>query len=160
MRKTSLRGLPGGLGSAVPPDPGMYANFLRRAGSLTTGTSSSRRPETPAEAALDSAQRSTSIGSNDDPCRLRAWKRDRASPQRRVLRDLAPGLEGEAPGPQPVRQRASVADPHRILWNASRFYLKPRGVRPVCSAPSHRHRFALGWCFIDFETAFHFDSIC
>jgi peptide/nickel transport system substrate-binding protein len=116
----------GGLGSASPPDPGMYANFVRSSGLTHYWNIKQPSPQTPAEAALDSLYEHV-IGSNDDAARLRAWKQIVQRINDECLVIWLPVSRAKLPVRNRFGNVRPVGIPHRILWNAPSFYVKPRG---------------------------------
>ncbi len=117
-----------GLGSAVPPDPAMYANFVTSHGGTHYWNVKQDHPATPAEAELDRLYREVA-GTSDMTRRLPAWKRivelinDECFviwlPTQKIM--------------LPVRNRFGnvhpTAVPHRVLWNIDRVFVKPSTAR-------------------------------
>lgn len=119
----------GGLGSTIPPDPGLGANFYLSSGSTHFWNARQRRPETPAEASLDSLF--DAIVSTVDPearKRISAQMEDIIGEQAWVI--WLPVLKLKVP----VRNRFGNVEPstmrHRILWNIETVFVKSAAAKP------------------------------
>jgi peptide/nickel transport system substrate-binding protein len=114
----------GGLGSTIPPDPGLGANFYLSSGSTHFWNARQPHPETPAEASLDSLF--DAIVSTVDPKarkRISAQMEDIIGEQGWVV--WLPVLKLKVP----VRNRFGNIEPsairHRILWNIETVFVRP-----------------------------------
>jgi peptide/nickel transport system substrate-binding protein len=118
-----------GLGGAVPPDPAMCGNFYRSSGATHFWNVRQTRPETPAEARVDSLFDRLLL-----PGTL-AERRGLSSRIDRILDEECwliwlPVMKVELP----VRDRfGNVAPnllPHRVLWNSETVFVRPGSRRP------------------------------
>ncbi len=113
-----------GLGSASPPDPGMYPNFIKSSGLTHYWHTRQPRPSTPAEARLDQLF-DQNVYTTDIAVRHRTY------------REMSQLINDECwvvwmPTQLfrvPVRSRFGnvwpTPVPHRILWNIDCVYVKP-----------------------------------
>jgi len=118
----------GGLGAAVPPDPGMGGNFYRSSAVSHFWNTRQARPESPDEARLD-ALFDELISTGD----LSTRRRISAEMDRLVNAESwviwLPTMKVKLP----VRNRFGNVHPslipHRLLWNIETVFVKPRGGR-------------------------------
>ena len=115
-----------GLGSAVPSDPGMGPNFWKSSGLTHYWNVAQPRPDTPAEARIDSLFQ-VCIGTTDLAARKAAYRQ-----MAEILNDECfviwlPTLELKIP----IRSRFGNVHPsqmpHRILWNSAVLFDKHPG---------------------------------
>ncbi len=117
-----------GLTGAVPPDPGMVSNFYRSSAVSHFWNVRQPRPESPAEARLDSLFEEVLL-----PRSLAARRRISAQMDRVLMEQCwliwLPTMKAELP----VRNRFGnvhpSAVPHRLLWNIETVFVRPRGTR-------------------------------
>jgi len=116
----------GGLGSAVPSDPGMGPNFWRSSGLTHYWDIGQPKPETRAEARIDSLFQAC-VGTTDLAARKAAYHQ-----MAQILNDECfviwlPTLELKIP----IRNRFGNVHasqmPHRILWNSAVLFDKRPG---------------------------------
>ena len=116
----------GGLGSAVPSDPGMGPNFWRSSGLTHYWDIGQPKPDTPAEARIDSLFQAC-VGTTDLAARKAAYHQ-----MAQILNDECfviwlPTLELKIP----IRNRFGNVHasqmPHRILWNSAVLFDKRPG---------------------------------
>jgi len=117
-----------GLGGAVPPDPAMCGNFYRSSGATHFWNLRQLRPETAAEARVDSLFGRLLLPGTAAARRALSSRMDRILNEECWLVWL-PVMKVELP----VRERfGNVAPnllPHRVLWNIETVFVKPRGGR-------------------------------
>ena len=107
-----------GLGSAVPSDPGMGPNFWRSSGLTHYWDIGQPRPETPAEARIDSLFQAN-LGTTDLAARKAAYHQMAETLNDECFVIWLPTLELR----MPVRSRFGNVHPspmpHQILWNST-----------------------------------------
>jgi peptide/nickel transport system substrate-binding protein len=113
-----------GLGAAVPPDPAMCSNFYRSSGATHFWNLRQVRPETAAEARVDSL-----FGRLLLPGTV-AERRSLASAMDRVLNEQCwlvwlPVMRIELPVRDRFGNLAPNLLPHRVLWNIETVFVKP-----------------------------------
>ena len=117
-----------GLGSAVPPDPGMYANFLTSKGIAHYWDIKQDHPATPAEAELDRLYAEV-IASSDPAKRMEPWKRIVRTLNDECFVIWLPSQKIMVP----VRNRFGnvhpTVIPQRVLWNIDRVFVKQSSTR-------------------------------
>jgi peptide/nickel transport system substrate-binding protein len=112
-----------GLGSAVPPDPGMAANVYRSSGLTHFWHIRQRRPATPEEARIDSLMEvNLTAGSM-------AERKDTYAEMTRILDDQAyfiwlPVLRIKIPVRNGYGNLHPTVIPHRVLWNIDRVFAR------------------------------------
>jgi peptide/nickel transport system substrate-binding protein len=114
-----------GLGSAVPADPGMGANFWKSTGMTHYWDmrQPEGRPDTPAEARLDAAfQRN--VGTTDLAARRAAYHDMSQTLNDECLVVWLPTLLMRLPVSDRYGNVHPSPMPHRILWNADRIFQK------------------------------------
>ena len=114
----------GGLGTVVPPDPAMGANFYRSSGATHFWNAGQPRPETPAEARLDSLFEA--VESNGDP----ALRRRVSAEMDRLIDEQCWVIWLPVSNARlPVRNRFGNLQPsgirHRLLWNIETVFVRP-----------------------------------
>jgi peptide/nickel transport system substrate-binding protein len=117
-----------GLGAAVPPDPGMCGNFYRSSAVSHFWNIRQARPETAAEARVDSLFDEL-LSPRELPDRQRL-----SAEIDRIVNDQCWVIWLPTMGIQmPVRNRFGNVQPsilpHRLLWNIETVFLKPQGGR-------------------------------
>ena len=114
-----------GLGSAVPSDPGMGANFWKSTG-ITHYWDMKQpegKPDTPAEARIDAAfQRN--VGTPDLAGRKQAYHDMSQTLNDECFLVWLPTLELKIPVSDRYGNVHPSPMPHRILWNADRIFQK------------------------------------
>ena len=119
----------GGLGSVIPPDPGMGANFYRSSGATHFWNARQVTPETAGEAKLDSL-----FEAIESTTQL-AVRRRLSAEMDQVIGDQCwviwlPVNDVKVP----VRNRFGNVAPssirHRLLWNIETIYVKPVARKP------------------------------
>jgi peptide/nickel transport system substrate-binding protein len=117
-----------GLQSAVPPDPGMGQNVWKSSGLTHYWNIKQPKPETPAEAHVDELMRQN-VGTLDMAERKRTWVEMQNAINDECFVEWLPTLIYKAP----VRNRFGNVHPsvipHRIIWNITRVFVKPKGAR-------------------------------
>jgi ABC-type transport system substrate-binding protein len=118
-----------GLGAAVPPDPAMCGNFYRSSGATHFWNVRQARPETAAEARVDSLFDRLLL-----PGTLAA-RRGLSSRIDRILNEECwliwlPVMKVELPVRERFGNIAPTLLPHRVLWNSDVLFVKPRSRRP------------------------------
>jgi len=112
-----------GLGSAVPPDPVMYANFLSSKGASHYWNVRQAHPATPAEARIDALDAELAE-SGDEAVRMRAWKEIVRTLNDECFVVWLPSQKIMVP----IRNRFGnvhpTVVPHRVLWNIDRVFVK------------------------------------
>jgi len=118
----------GGLGAAVPPDPGMGGNFYRSRAVSHFWNTRQARPETPQEARLDSLF--------DEIVLLRPLpERQRISAEMdRIIDEQCwviwlPTMKIKLPVRDRFGNLHPTILPHRLIWNIERVFVKPQGRR-------------------------------
>jgi peptide/nickel transport system substrate-binding protein len=114
-----------GLGSAVPSDPAMAANFYRSSGATHYWHARQRTPETAAEREIDHLFE-VLADSLDESVRHATWTR-----VQRVLNDQCfvvwlPSQVMKIPVRNGFGNLQPVALPHRVLWNIDRVFERQR----------------------------------
>jgi peptide/nickel transport system substrate-binding protein len=115
-----------GLGSASPPHPAMYANFVTSRGTTHYWHVRQERPETPAEARLDALYEQV-IAAHEDSAQFAPWKEIVQVFNDECFVVWLPVQKIKVP----VRNRFGnihpTIVPHRILWNIDRVFVKDGG---------------------------------
>lgn len=114
----------GGLGAAIPPDPGMGPNFFRSSGATHYWHMRQPAPATPEEARVDSLF--DQLVSTTDMERRRAAFAE----IERVLGEqcwsiMLPTLRVKLPVRNGFGNIQPSVIPHRLLWNSDRIFVKP-----------------------------------
>ncbi|MBI1798681.1 MAG: ABC transporter substrate-binding protein [Candidatus Eisenbacteria bacterium] len=113
-----------GLGSAVPPDPAMAANFYRSSGTTHYWNVRQSAPETAAEREID--RRFEVLADTLDPgARHASWKRIEQIINQQCLLVWLPSQMIRLPVRDGFGNLHPVALPHRLLWNIDRVFVKP-----------------------------------
>jgi peptide/nickel transport system substrate-binding protein len=115
-----------GLGSAVPSDPGMGPNFWRSSGLTHYWDVGQPRPDTPAEARIDSLFQ-VNVSTTDLAARKAAYRQMAEILNEECFVIWLPTLELKIP----IRNRFGNVHPspmpHRILWNSAVLFDKHPG---------------------------------
>ena len=117
-----------GLGSAVPPEPGMYANFVTSGGLRHYWNVRQPAPETAAEAELDRLYAMVRAAS-DDETRREPWKRIVQITNDECFVVWLPVQKLKIPIRNQFGNLQPTAIPHRVLWNIDRVFVKTRAAR-------------------------------
>jgi peptide/nickel transport system substrate-binding protein len=117
-----------GLGAAVPPDPAMCGNFYRSSGTTHFWNARQVRPETAAEARVDSLFDRLLLPGTA------AARRRLSSRMDRIINDQCwlvwlPIMKVELPVRDRFGNLAPNLLPHRVLWNIETVFVKPRSRR-------------------------------
>jgi peptide/nickel transport system substrate-binding protein len=117
-----------GLGSAVPPDPGMGQNVWRSSGLTHYWNIKQPHPETPAEAEIDHLM-DLNVGTVNLEERKRSW-----ADIEKVINDQCfviwlPVIKVKLPVRNKFGNLEPSIIPHRLLWNIDRVFLKPNRPR-------------------------------
>jgi peptide/nickel transport system substrate-binding protein len=115
-----------GLGAAVPPDPAMCGNFYRSSGATHFWNLRQSRPETAAEARVDSLFGRLLLPGPPAQRRSLAARMDRILNEECWLIWL-PVMRIELPVRARFGNLAPNLLPHRVLWNIETVFVKPRG---------------------------------
>jgi peptide/nickel transport system substrate-binding protein len=118
-----------GLGSAVPPEPGMYANFVTSGGLRHYWNVRQPKPETRAELELDQLYAQVRSAS-DDGARLAPWKHIVKIMNDECFVVWLPVQMLKIPIRNRFGNLQPTAVPHRVLWNIDRVFAKKRPARP------------------------------
>ncbi|MBI1795980.1 MAG: ABC transporter substrate-binding protein [Candidatus Eisenbacteria bacterium] len=114
-----------GLQSAVPPDPGMGQNVWRSTGLTHYWNVKQPKPETPAEARVDSLV-AANVGTLDMSERHRTWTAMQNTINDECFVMWLPTLVYKTP----IRNRFGnvhpTVIPHRIIWNIDRVFVKSK----------------------------------
>ncbi len=117
-----------GLGSGVPPDPGMYANFLTSSGVTHYWNVRQTRPATAAEASIDRLY-GTLVTSMDTEERMRIWTEIVRTLNAEVFVVWLPSQKIKVPVRNGFGNVHPSVIPHRILWNIDRVFVKSASAR-------------------------------
>ncbi len=117
-----------GLGSGVPPDPGMAQNVFRSSGQLHYWNPRQAAPETPAEARMDSLM-ALNVSTLDLEVRRRTWHE-----VERIINDECfliwlPAQKLKVPVRDGFANIQPTVIPHRVLWNIAEVFARPAGAR-------------------------------
>lgn len=117
-----------GIGSGVPPDPGMGQNVFRSSGVLHYWNPRQPSPATAAEARIDSLM-AVNGSTLDLEVRRRTWRE-----VERILNEEAfviwlPAQKIKVPVRDGFGNVHPSVIPHRILWNIAEVFAKPSGAR-------------------------------
>jgi len=112
-----------GLGAGVPPDPGMSQNVVRSSGLTHYWNIKQPRPETPAEAELDSLI-TANVGTIDPAVRHATSRRICEIWNEQVFTIWLPTVNTKLPVRNGFGNLHPVVIPHRILWNIDRVFRK------------------------------------
>jgi len=115
-----------GLGSAVPSDPAMAANFYRSSGASHYWHVRQKRPATDAERQIDSLFE-IQADTLDDAVRHDAWRRMQDLVNQECFVIWLPSQIVKLPVRDGFGNLHPVALPHRILWNIDRVFVRARG---------------------------------
>jgi ABC-type transport system substrate-binding protein len=112
-----------GIGAGIPPDPGQSRNIFHSTGLSHFWHIRQNRPDTPAEAEMDSLADAIARLS-DDTVRHRIWRRIEAIMNQQNFFVWLPSQIIQVP----VRNQFGNVHPqvvsHRILWNIERIFSK------------------------------------
>jgi peptide/nickel transport system substrate-binding protein len=113
-----------GVGTGVPPDPGMAQNVLRSRGALHYWNARQPRPETAAEARIDSLM-DVNVSTLDLEVRRSTWREIA-----RILNDECfvvwlPTQRIKVPIRDRFGNLHPTVIPHRILWNIHEVFVRP-----------------------------------
>jgi peptide/nickel transport system substrate-binding protein len=117
-----------GLGSAVPPDPGMAQNFYRSSGLTHYWNIKQPRPETPAEARIDRLIEQN-VTTMDMETRQRTWAEIQNALNDECFVVWLPVLRAKLPVRNGFGNFRPSIIPHRLLWNIEQVFAKPRAAR-------------------------------
>jgi peptide/nickel transport system substrate-binding protein len=117
-----------GLGSGVPADPAMYANFLTSAGVTHYWNVRQPRPSTAAEATIDRLY-TTLASSIDVEERMRLWTEIVRTMNGEVFVVWLPSQKIKVPVRNSFGNVHPSVIPHRILWNIDRVFVKSASAR-------------------------------
>lgn len=117
-----------GLGSAVPPDPGMAQNVWRSRGLTHYWNIKQPRPENAVEAEMDRLM-DRIVGSLDPAEQRQAWTALQKLVNEQCFFVWLPVLEVKVPVSDRFGNLQPVVIPHRILWNIDRVFARARGPR-------------------------------
>lgn len=114
-----------GLGSAVPPDPGMGQNVWRSSGLTHYWNIRQPHPETPQEAQIDRLM-DQNIATSDMVQRRKTWAGIESIVQDQCWIEWLPIVRTKLPISNKFGNLQPSIIPHRILWNIDRVFVKPR----------------------------------
>jgi peptide/nickel transport system substrate-binding protein len=113
-----------GLGSGVPADPGMYANFFLSSGTSHYWHVRQTRPGSRAEAEIDRWYAAL-IANHDESKRLQAWSEIVKRLNEECFVIWLPSQMIKVPVRNGFGNVHPTVIPHRILWNIDRVFVKP-----------------------------------
>lgn len=114
-----------GLGSAVPPDPGMGQNVWRSSGITHYWNIKQPSPETPVEAEINHLM-DANVASNDLAERKRTWAEIETKVNDACFVVWLPTIVVKLPVRDKFGNLQPSVIPHRLLWNIDRVFVKPR----------------------------------
>lgn len=117
-----------GLGSAVPPDPGMGMNFWRSSGLTHYWDIRQPKPDTPEEARIDSLA-DAHLGSLTDEEALRTYAAMQTIVNEQCWVIYLPSQVVRLPVRNRFGNFKPSVIPHRLLWNIEQVFVKPRAGR-------------------------------
>jgi peptide/nickel transport system substrate-binding protein len=117
-----------GLGSAVPPDPGMGQNVFRSSGLLHYWNVRQPRPETDAEARIDSLM-NLNVSTLDFEVRRRTWHDMIQTINQECFVIWLPTQIIKLPIRNQFGNVQPTVIPHRILWNIPEVFVRPDAAR-------------------------------
>ena len=107
----------------VPPDPGMNQNFLKSSGAMHSWNVRQPRPETEAEATIDSLV-AVNVSTQDLATRKRTWSQIQKTLNRETFVIWLPSPRWKVPIRNRFGNIQPTAIPPRILGTASRIFVK------------------------------------
>jgi peptide/nickel transport system substrate-binding protein len=117
-----------GLGSGVPPDPGMAQNVFRSSGQLHYWNPRQPAPETAAEARIDSLM-ALNVSTLDLEVRRRAWREVERIVNDECFLIWLPAQKLKVPVRNGFGNVRPTVIPHRILWNIAEVFARPASAR-------------------------------
>ncbi|TMQ65101.1 MAG: hypothetical protein E6K78_08230 [Candidatus Eisenbacteria bacterium] len=117
-----------GLGSAVPPDPGMGQNVWRSSGLTHYWNIRQPHPETPEEARIDRLM-TANVTTEDLGERRRTWKEIRNIVNQECWVVWLPTINVKVPISNRFGNLHPTVIPQRILWNIEQVFMKPTKLR-------------------------------
>ena len=117
-----------GLGSAVPPDPGMGQNVWRSSGITHYWNIRQPHPETPEEARIDRLM-TANVTTDDLGERRRTWKEIRNIVNQECWVVWLPTINVKVPISNRFGNLHPTVIPQRILWNIEQVFMKPTKLR-------------------------------
>jgi peptide/nickel transport system substrate-binding protein len=114
-----------GLGSAVPSDPAMAANFYRSSGATHYWNVRQKKPATAAERAIDSLFE-INADTLDSAVRHETWTRIQRLLNQECFVIWLPSQMVKLPARNGFGNLQPVALPHRLLWNIDRVFVRRR----------------------------------
>jgi ABC-type transport system substrate-binding protein len=112
-----------GLQGGVPPDPAMGQNMMRSSGANHFWSVRQSRPETPAEARIDSLV-AINVTASDSTVRHATWRDVQRTLNDECFLIWLPVIRLKAPVRNTFGNLEPTAIPHRLLWNIDRVYWK------------------------------------
>ncbi len=117
-----------GLGSAVPPDPGIGMNFWRSSGVIHYWAPKQKRPMNAIEARLDSLA-DAHIAALDDATARETYRALQTTVNENAFVIYLPSQVVRIPVRNGFGNLSPNVVPHRLLWNIDQVFVKPGGRR-------------------------------